>query len=479
MAGSNLMDHACFSTLRVHSLTIVIDSSPRAKNHCRATQLQSKLIGVKSPSIRTNMHAKSKFEFQASCGALLFLLVVGAGADSPAPETPYSRAAGAANEFMFVMLPGYCSGHVPQTFEISPADYDAFLTNWRKQTAPRNDLSDSICGKSSIFSRSQVYRDGESLLQQTTYDGQWKAHTTLPVSGWGWGQYTKSGLYRNDGSTTPLWSVQWYAFTVHLSDNGQHLVRMGPWASGGSSLAVAFYDRGKLTKSYSVDDLVADIDHLPHSISHFMWRKEVIFDEQANRLTITTLNDERYVFDTAIGEIIESHHKPLVSYDVVVRQVDGLQVNVKNFETCAGVNLTISQMANGRSAGHNFYGYAVNSRELSSDSEQTIRHLTSYTVPFSALSRIIRTNQYEDTAEHRWTMHIVSGEQLELLTDHDDVVFCGNTRSGESFVAVAEKIAELTFSSNSPDGLIAKILLALRRKAQGTSLHSLLGVPPG
>ena len=29
--------------------------------------------------------------------------------------------------------------------------------------------------------------------------------------------YHESGLYRNDGSTTPLWTVDWYSTLVHVS----------------------------------------------------------------------------------------------------------------------------------------------------------------------------------------------------------------------------------------------------------------------
>src|SRR5688500_3455468 len=36
--------------------------------------------------------------------------------------------------------------------------------------------------------------------------------------------YKKSGLYKNDGSAEPLWTVDWYAPVTVLSD-GEHLIR--------------------------------------------------------------------------------------------------------------------------------------------------------------------------------------------------------------------------------------------------------------
>src|SRR5262245_52042389 len=38
--------------------------------------------------------------------------------------------------------------------------------------------------------------------------------------------YKKSGLYKNDGSAEPLWTVDWYGAATVLSD-GVHLIRWG------------------------------------------------------------------------------------------------------------------------------------------------------------------------------------------------------------------------------------------------------------
>ena len=39
--------------------------------------------------------------------------------------------------------------------------------------------------------------------------------------------YPCSGLYRNDGSDKPIWTVNWYALRVFVHPDGKHLVRMG------------------------------------------------------------------------------------------------------------------------------------------------------------------------------------------------------------------------------------------------------------
>src|SRR6266498_4357673 len=38
-------------------------------------------------------------------------------------------------------------------------------------------------------------------------------------------QYSRTGLYNNDGSTNPLWTVDWYGLGVVVSSDGRHIMR--------------------------------------------------------------------------------------------------------------------------------------------------------------------------------------------------------------------------------------------------------------
>lgn len=121
--------------------------------------------------------------------------------------------------------------------------------------------------------------------------------------------YTESGLYLNDGSTTPLWTIDWYALEVEVSSDGHSLVRWGPWPSINNygELALAFYTDGKQIQYYQVDNLVALPQTLPESVSHYQWRnygKPATFDDQQHQLSVETLNGERYVFDVRSGDIV-------------------------------------------------------------------------------------------------------------------------------------------------------------------------------
>ena len=118
--------------------------------------------------------------------------------------------------------------------------------------------------------------------------------------------YTISGLYRNDGSSTPVWTVSWYAYDVEPLSDGIHLVRPGPWASSSDSEAVAFFASGKLIRSYTVGDLVAVPALMPHSVSHFMWRSDAHLNDDHKTYAIKTKQGERYTFDVTTGKISSS-----------------------------------------------------------------------------------------------------------------------------------------------------------------------------
>jgi hypothetical protein len=125
-------------------------------------------------------------------------------------------------------------------------------------------------------------------------------------------KYPGSGLYKNDGSTTPLWRVDWFAYAVYVSSDGKHMARHGDWPSlgdQGRTRAVTFYRDGTEIKTYRVNELVPDPGAMPRSVSHYQWHRPWVFDGERNRLTITTLEAKgspgrTYVFDLSTGEIV-------------------------------------------------------------------------------------------------------------------------------------------------------------------------------
>jgi hypothetical protein len=123
-------------------------------------------------------------------------------------------------------------------------------------------------------------------------------------------KYPASGLYLNDGSNTPLWTVDWYAHSVIVPSDGIHLVRRGPWARRLADEAFTFYANGKELRSYRISELADTVIPLSRTVSHFEWEESAVVDEPHHTLAVTTLSKERFLFDYTTGEML-SARRPL------------------------------------------------------------------------------------------------------------------------------------------------------------------------
>jgi len=70
--------------------------------------------------------------------------------------------------------------------------------------------------------------------------------------------------------------------------------------------ALRFYARGRMVKTYYIEDLVHDMSAVLFTVSTAWWEnwRARDFDPINNRLTITTVEDITYTFDIRSGEII-------------------------------------------------------------------------------------------------------------------------------------------------------------------------------
>jgi len=119
-------------------------------------------------------------------------------------------------------------------------------------------------------------------------------------------KYRTSGLYRNDGSTTPLWTVDWYSPTVYVFSDGVHIVRRGLAAEGLNDEAITFFAEGREVSSYRVGDLVDSTLLLPRTAAYFDWEKNITLDDANRTLVVTTNIYDKYTFDITTGEIIST-----------------------------------------------------------------------------------------------------------------------------------------------------------------------------
>ena len=129
-------------------------------------------------------------------------------------------------------------------------------------------------------------------------------------------RYPASGMYLNNGSTNPLWTIDWYSFSIDVSMDGEHIVRHGPWPGRGEyeTEAVSFFQRDHLLKTYRISDLVDFPALLPRSVSHFMWEKDGRLDGYCEQglYVVTTLHGETYWIDPDSGEILYTRRLPRI-----------------------------------------------------------------------------------------------------------------------------------------------------------------------
>ncbi len=131
-------------------------------------------------------------------------------------------------------------------------------------------------------------------------------------------RYPESGLYAADEPTTPLWTVDWYAYSVIVFSDGVHLVREGPWPMSRRDEGVSFFANGELLKTYSVSDLVLVPWLMPPTMSHFFWRANTGFDDEALTYRLLTLHLESHRFDVRTGELIRSFSPPKLLLGLVI-----------------------------------------------------------------------------------------------------------------------------------------------------------------
>jgi hypothetical protein len=165
-------------------------------------------------------------------------------------------------------------------------------------------------------------------------------------------KYPASGLYRNDGSTTPLWTADWYAYAVYPADDGVHLVRedsparatAGPIAKRPpeekvqeqlDGPALSFLANGKVLKTYSVRELIAKPEDLPNSVTHVLWNAGLVLTRDGKRFVLMTQDAQQIIFDPETGNIIS--RKPAGLGNAKVWVMRGLMAFIALFFVAAFV----------------------------------------------------------------------------------------------------------------------------------------------
>jgi hypothetical protein len=147
-------------------------------------------------------------------------------------------------------------------------------------------------------------------------------------------KYEKSGMYLNDGSTTPLWTVDWKE-SIYLPNDGKHIIRIGrlKYSATYREEAFTFFSEGNALKTYETKDLIAFPWLLPHSSNGYeglncsslglslpndgalmkvdngegySLNNGAVFDNEKQTMQIGTSHGDKYLFDFKTGNIISS-----------------------------------------------------------------------------------------------------------------------------------------------------------------------------
>jgi len=228
--------------------------------------------------------------------------------------------------------------------------------------------------------------------------------------------YTRSGLYRNDGSVIPLWTVSGYSFNVDVSDDGRYLVRYGPWASGLSQLAVSFHDRGRPVRAYSINDLITDAEQLQYTVSHFFWESGKEFDGRRHLLKMGTLSGDTYLFDITTGIIIASLHSPS-PVAATMRGDDAAVPRLEQVHVCWSDTLLI---------GWREYGALPSVLKLDG-------------VALGSVARMQRIPPHQLTAT-RFEITLANGELRQLEFSAPPPLLCGTAADGRAVVVPLESM---------------------------------------
>lgn len=154
-----------------------------------------------------------------------------------------------------------------------------------------------------------ISRDGERILVMLSPDAGYDQTSTFTLPD---GRlinlhdtFPKSGVY-NSSTLEPVWQVDWFSlqYDLRYSDDLQHLVRLNRQGFR-SDWAIAFYDGGKLIRTYDCAFLLTGMNRrwcLPYSTWdwHTQWYEDFDLDTQRESVLLSTAQRRMYVPDHEI-----------------------------------------------------------------------------------------------------------------------------------------------------------------------------------
>jgi hypothetical protein len=124
--------------------------------------------------------------------------------------------------------------------------------------------------------------------------------------------YPASGLYRNDGSTDPIWTfaVEPWPRSVEIAPDGIHAVLPGGWVDSVGGTVVYLLRNGNVFREYDVEQIIPNLRlKVLANRGYMISCAGVSFDRENMTYTVVTEQGERTVIDVTTGAIV-AHDSP-------------------------------------------------------------------------------------------------------------------------------------------------------------------------
>ena len=230
--------------------------------------------------------------------------------------------------------------------------------------------------------------------------------------------YPRSGLYDNNEPPKLLWSVDWYAHSVGLANDGHHLVRDGFWGSpvvpSLEGEAVTFFRDGKPIRTYRVGDLIKHSEKLKRHVSRYGWRAHSTLDPDALTYSLHTVYDTPFEFDATTGAIIDQHIPVFFAYDGTLTLLGGTEINVSQFRACGG-DVFKAFTLKGKASAEALFGFM----DLRQPADNATKEPTVGAILFDDLFSARRGARY-DEGRTAWEISLTNGRQTTILINDAD-----------------------------------------------------------
>ena len=389
--------------------------------------------------------------------ALLAVIPSALLAFSPLPPPQgYSIEAG---EYRFVMLTTECVARTTEEL-VTPAVLEAIRVQERqvREVAERlleAEASDPFpsfatpypehdkCDRRSLFARVEQVEEMDEFIRirRTTFEKRFvpdvKSTTGL--------QYTVSGMYKNDGSVRPLWTVDWYAGddAVNVSRHGHVVVNRDRIIESGDSV-VEFYRRGKVVKSYSADDLLAGLPGVDRSRYFQLFNPRI--DESDDTLSAGSSHHGLLVFamdERGLGTLRTRYagNDGRQQFSATVRRRDGSSIELRDFQMC-GTSIESSMVSPDVPFSRHLFGMLPEHIQWLTVGEKTgaIAYEPPdgtgfFAVPFANVREfepvpdtgILRSPAVVSWDPRIWQLTEINGTRRTLIVDSTNLYYCGRT----------------------------------------------------